>query len=180
MDNIGVACDTMDYSNVKQVFKQYGGATPTFSLNGIKALARVVDVYDGDTVTLVLEVNGAFLKFKTRLMGIDACEMKSKTSQSKELAVKARNKLFDLVTGQKHDVPVVNKKDIAILLEKEVYLVWVHCSNFDKYGRLLAEIFASPKSTKSFSSIIIQESLAYKYEGDTKLTEEQQVKLLGR
>jgi endonuclease YncB( thermonuclease family) len=48
----------------------------------------------------------------------------------------------------------------------------------DKYGRLLVDVFATPASTTSFSTILVQDKLAYKYEGDTKLTEEQQYALL--
>lgn len=168
---------SMDISIVKEQYKQHGGNTPFFTLNGIKNYARVTEVYDGDTITIVMNVNGSFLKFKCRMMGIDTCEIRSKNPKNKELAVKARNRLIQLVTDKQVD-EASKKKDVSSFLEEDVYLIWVHCLEFDKYGRALIHCFKSHESTKSFSDILVEERLAYKYEGDTKLSEEQQVQLL--
>lgn len=168
----------MSLSEVQQRFQQYGGkTTPFFTLNGLKTYARVCSVYDGDTITVVMDINGSFLKFKCRLMGIDTCEIKSKNAANKELAVKARNRLIELITKGKR-VEDAKKKDVEMILEEEVHLIWVHCLEFDKYGRTIIECYASPDSTTSFNQMLVDERLAYKYEGDTKLTEEQQVALL--
>lgn len=164
----------------KDTFKHHGGETAYFTLDGIKTFARVVDVYDGDTMTLVLQMNGVFLKFKTRMAGIDTCEMRSKNLKIKRLAIQARNRLISLVTRRPYDdINVITKKsEVAVMLDEEVYLIWVHCLEFDKYGRLLADCYSSPNSMTSFSTALIHENLAYNYEGDTKLTEEQQIALL--
>ena len=45
--------------------------TPVFSLNGHKCKAKVVYVYDGDSVHLVLEVFGKLYKWKCRIAHID-------------------------------------------------------------------------------------------------------------
>lgn len=169
MDSVGTA---------KRTYGPYGGTTPFFSLNGLKTYARVVDVYDGDTLTLVLDINGSFLKFKTRVMGLDTCEMRSKNAKNKDLAVKARNRLIGMITGQVYDDLMNKKKDITQIFEEDVFVIWVHCSEFDKYGRLLADCYSSSDTPKSFATILIEEKLAYKYEGDTKLSEEQQVGVL--
>lgn len=167
----------MDISSVKEFYKQHGGNTPFFTLNGIKDYARVTEVYDGDTITIVMNISGSFLKFKCRMMGIDTCEIRSKNPKNKELAIKARNRLIQLITDKQVD-EASKKKDVSSFLDEDVYVVWVHCLEFDKYGRALIQCFKSPVSTKSFSEILVEEKLAYKYEGDTKLTEEQQVQLL--
>jgi len=166
-----------DITTVKEFYRQHGGNTPFFTLNGLKDYARVTEVYDGDTITIVLSVNGSFLKFKCRLMGIDTCEIRSKNLKNKELALKARNRLIQLITNKQVD-EASKKKEVASFLEDDVYLIWVHCLEFDKYGRALIHCYSSPQSTKSFSDILVEERLAYRYEGDTKLTEEQQVSLL--
>lgn len=167
----------MEISSVKELYKQHGGNTPFFTLNGIKDYARVTEVYDGDTITIVMNISGSFLKFKCRMMGIDTCEIRSKNPKNKELAVKARNRLIQLITDKQVD-DASKKKDVAAFLEDDVYVIWVHCLEFDKYGRALIHCFKSPESTKSFSDILVEEKFAYKYEGETKLTEEQQVQLL--
>ena len=167
-----------DYKNK---YSQHGGSTPFFTLNGLKMHARVCDVYDGDTITLVMDVNGSFLKFKTRLTGIDACEMKSQNIKNKDLAYKARNRLIELITHisvkerEERDNKVLNRKSIAKLFEDNVYLVWIHCFEFDKYGRLLADCYESNSCNKSFAQILNEEKLAYKYNGETKLSEYQQI-----
>jgi endonuclease YncB( thermonuclease family) len=165
----------------KEKYSQHGGSTPFFTLNGLKMHARVCDVYDGDTITLVIDVNGSFLKFKTRLTGIDACEMKSLNIKNKDLAIKARNRLIELIThmpGEESDNKVLNRKSIAKLFEDNVHIVWVHCFEFDKYGRLLADCYESNSSDRSFAQILNDENLAYTYNGETKLSECQQVEFL--
>jgi endonuclease YncB( thermonuclease family) len=122
-----------------------------------------------------------FYKFKIRIMGIDTCEMKSKNKANKDLAIKARNRLLELITKQPIDPLMINtKKHIDDLLNKEVYLVYVHCLEFEKFGRVLAHLYENETSTKSYEDILVEEKLAYRYMGDTKLTEEQQVALLTR
>jgi endonuclease YncB( thermonuclease family) len=167
----------MSIVSAKELYKQHGGNTPFFTLNGIKDYARVTEVYDGDTITIVMNINGSFLKFKCRMMGIDTCEIRSKNPRNKELAVKARNRLIHLITDKQVD-EASKKKEVSSFLEEDVYVIWVHCLEFDKYGRALINGFRTPQSIKSFSDILVEEKLAYKYEGDTKLTEEQQVQLL--
>lgn len=167
----------MNITSAKEQYKQYGGNTPFFTLNGIKDYARVTEVYDGDTITIVMNISGSFLKFKCRMMGIDTCEIRSKNPKNKELAIKARNRLIQLITDKQVD-ETSKKKDVSSILEEDVYVIWVHCMEFDKYGRALIHCYKSPESLKSFSELLVEEKLAYKYEGDTKLTEEQQVQLL--
>lgn len=164
----------------KEVFRQHGGSTtPEFSLNDIKTYARVISCYDGDSIGLVIPIFNTFYKFKVRLMGIDTCEMKSKNKSNKDLAIKARNRLLELITKQAIDPQVINsKKHIDDLLHSDVHLVFVHCLEFEKFGRVLAHIYDNETSTKSYADILIEEKLAYKYMGDTKLTEEQQVAFL--
>jgi endonuclease YncB( thermonuclease family) len=169
-------------SDPKETFRQYGGAsTPEFSLNNMRTYARVISCYDGDSIGLVIPVFNTFYKFKIRIMGIDTCEMKSKNKANKDLAVKARNRLLELITKQHIDPLVINtKKHIDHLLSNEVYLVYVHCFEFEKFGRVLAHIYEHETSTQSYADVLVEEKLAYRYTGDTKLTEEQQVALLTR
>lgn len=164
-------------ASIRELYRPHDSSTPFFSLNGLTSYARVIDVYDGDTITIVLEVNGFFLKFKCRLNGIDTCEIKSKNTLNRQTALKARDRLFNLITG-KHIDNNDSKKEITEYLDRHVYMVWVHCLEFDKYGRVLIECYASEHSDVSFSQILLQEKLAYPYQGTTKLTEEQQLSVL--
>ena len=152
----------------KEDFRQFGGSTPELSINGLKTYGRLIDVYDGDTVKVILPTFGSYYKFTIRLNDIDTCEIRSKDKVLQNNGIKARDRLFELVTNSK----VNTKNDIKKTLESDVYLVWVDCCNKDKYGRVLANIYKDKDTTKSFSEILLEEKLAYKYEGKTKLSDD--------
>ena len=165
---------------LQDLFKNYdNSSTPHFSLNGQKMWGRVVSLYDGDTLTIALNIFSGVYKFSVRMNGIDTCEIKSKNDNNKELAKNARSRLLSLVTGK--DLTETStwndRRKINNVLNKDIYMVWVECFDFDKYGRLLANIYSNENS-ECFSHILIKEKLAYTYEGNTKLTEEEQVKCL--
>jgi micrococcal nuclease len=92
---------------------------PPFSLNGLMVPARIVSVYDGDTFHCIFEFNGKFYNWTCRLDGIDTPEMRSKNPKEKEHAILARDKLRELILGK---------------------VVTVKLGEFDKYGRVLANI----------------------------------------
>jgi len=152
----------------KEDFKQYGGSTPELSINGLKCYGRLIDVYDGDTVKVILPTFNSYYKFTIRLNGIDTCEIKSKDKILQDNGIKARDRVLELLTNNKKDT----KKDIKKLLESEVFLVWVECFNNDKYGRILANIYKDKNEKKSISEILLEEKLAYSYEGKKKLSNE--------
>ena len=59
-------------------------------------------------------------------------------------------------------------------------MVYVSCDGADKYGRVLANVFASDLENEvSFSDILVREKLAYTYNGESKPTEELQLEMLG-
>lgn len=152
-------------------FKQYGGATQRFSLNDLKTYARVVNIYDGDTIQAIIPVFDTYFKFSIRLHGIDTSEMTSKITEQKVLAIKARNRIVELTTGRPSDINVLKtKKSIETFLDNEVFLVWLHCFGMDKYGRVLANIYSSESDKeRSFADILIAENLGTPYFGKTKL-----------
>jgi endonuclease YncB( thermonuclease family) len=155
-------------SKNKEDFKQYGGSTPELSFNGFKSYGRLIDIYDGDTIKVILPIFDSYYKFTIRLNGIDTCEIRSKDKVLQDNALKARDRLFELLTNNK----VNTKNDIKNILESDVHLVWVECCNKDKYGRILANIYKNKDTEKSVSEILLEEKLAYKYEGKTKLSED--------
>jgi endonuclease YncB( thermonuclease family) len=148
-------------------------------------IGRVVDIYDGDTITCVINVFNGFFLFNIRLGDIDTCEIKSKMAKCQELSYKARYRMFELITKtkinlkeQKHPLKIKN----LLSDQLNVYLINILCGSFDKYGRLLGWIFDTTDKdcykSNSYNHILLREKLAYEYNGSTKLTEEQQIKLL--
>jgi endonuclease YncB( thermonuclease family) len=118
-----------------------------FSFNGIDVTSKVKRVIDGDTVIVTLPItlqiggnicrNGDY-EFSIRLYGINTCELKG-PEREKALCAKDRlQQLIDECNGE----------------------VFIKCKQYDKYGRILGELFSSEKSEKSFNQILLDEGLA--------------------
>ena len=123
-----------------------------FTFSGQNFACKCVDVYDGDTVTLVVPIKDSYYKMKCRLYGIDTPEKKTKDGYEKKCANIARNRMIELIHGK---------------------IVWVECIDWDKYGRLLANIYLKKSDMKnsrnSVNDLMIVENLAYGYDGGKKI-----------
>ena len=130
---------------------------PLFSFQNKVILARVIEVYDGDTCTVLFEYGGEIIKYKCRAMGYDCAEMKPKKDdpnrdQEKKLALAAKARFIELMGGSD---AVVNMK----------------CLQFDKYGRILAYLYKLSDDVEkdpSINSLMISEGHGKAYEGGTK------------
>jgi endonuclease YncB( thermonuclease family) len=112
---------------------------------------KVIRVYDGDTIHIAarLHIDGIniprLFRYSVRLRRIDSPEMKTKNSREKELAVKSRDALSQLIMGK------------MVVLENVEY---------DKYGRILAEIVM--EDGVNVSDWMIRGGYAVEYDGGTK------------
>lgn len=112
---------------------------------------KVVRVYDGDTITIAarLCIDGIDIprlyRYSVRLRRIDSPEKKTKNKKEKELAIKSRDALSDLIMGK------------MVILENIEY---------DKYGRILAEILTEDQI--NVSDWMLDGGFAVKYDGGTK------------
>jgi endonuclease YncB( thermonuclease family) len=171
--------DIKEKKHAEKFFANHTLETPSVSMNGVKSWCRVVDVYDGDSLTIVLPFKQKkhVCKFAVRLSGVDACEMNSKLSENRYKAVKARDRVIQLVTGTNTIPTFKTRKDVQGFLNEKVYVVWIECYCMDKYKRVLADVYPA-QCTESISATLVKENLAYTYHGKTKLSEEQQLDVL--
>ena len=110
-------------------------------------LARVVSVYDGDTLKAEIDLGMSITRTcSCRLAGLDTPELRAKTAEEKQSAVLARDRVRELVL----DKPVIIQS-----LEKP-----------DKYGRLLVKVWTLEGSC--LNEILLSENLARPYDGGTK------------
>lgn len=109
-----------------------------------KAWAKVVSVYDGDTVTLLIKLNSKLVRWRTRLIGYDAPELKSKNEEEKVRAIEAKQFLISILPTS---------------------VFYVHIKGLDKYGRLLID---PTYKGKKISDIMIEKNYGYVYNGGTK------------
>jgi endonuclease YncB( thermonuclease family) len=123
-----------------------------FTFSGNTFYAKHCNIYDGDTFSSIFEYRGEFIK--CRCYGYDCAEMKPSLQNEnrlheKELALKAKHRLEELLN--KH----------------ETKLIKIECFGFDKYGRLLVNIW-NMVDEKSINDIMIEEGHAKKYDGGKK------------
>jgi len=129
--------------------------TPTLSLDGYFTIAKVVSVYDGDTCRVVIPYKDDFYKWNVRLDGYDTPEMrpsKSKPNRDKEIEAAKEAKKF-----------LISK-----VMNSPEQLIFIKCKKFDKYGRLLADIYLNMNDTISVNDLMVQNGHGYLYNGGTK------------
>jgi endonuclease YncB( thermonuclease family) len=122
---------------------------PEFSYNGMITFCKVISVYDGDTVTILIKNNGVIYTEKCRLLGIDTPEMRGGDDNSKIKAKLAKE--------------YVVKK----LLNR---VVRIKCGKFEKYGRLLVTFYPNGLKRESLNDELIRVGHAYAYDGGKKQT----------
>ena len=161
-----------------------------FSFDGFKTTARLFDVHDGDTVTVLADVGPFFdspRPFETlltlRLVGIDAPEMTSHDAETKRKAEAARCRIVEILAPDLYDlIPKVNVHEnihenvhehltriqMRDLLNKRDVSVFVSCGGYDKYGRTLAEV-SSSDGAPTVNSILLGEKMVNGYDGRRKV-----------
>lgn len=113
-----------------------------FSFDKKCYLCKVVKCYDGDTIHCVFKFDGDYKRFVIRMYGYSSPEIRTSDKKEKELALKARDKLSN------------------IILDKIVYL---ECNKFDKYGRILGIIKLNKNDKESVNDIMLKEDYCVKY-----------------
>ncbi len=98
--------------------------TEKYTLDGEYYLAKCVKCYDADTIHIVIKLNQKFTRFVCRLQKIDTPELRTKCLKEKAAAKSARDYLKGLILDQ---------------------IILVKCGPFDKYGRLLVDVFSQPQ-----------------------------------
>jgi micrococcal nuclease len=115
-----------------------------FSLEGQEHRAKVVDVYDGDTIKCVFPIHNKLYRWNCRIAGVDTPEIRTRCKPEKELGYNVRDKLRE---------KILNK------------IVYLQCGEFDKYGRLLVNILCDDCLVNDW---LVENNYAFAYDGGTK------------
>tara|TARA_B100000242_G_C42968240_1_gene449209 strand:- start:381 stop:824 length:444 start_codon:yes stop_codon:yes gene_type:complete len=115
-----------------------------FSFIGETKEAKVVNVYDGDTIKVVFSVLGKLYKFNSRIQHVDTPEIRTRNKKEKAYGFFVRDKLRE---------KILNK------------VVTIICDDFDKYGRLLLDIKIGDEL---ISNWLVQNNYAFQYDGGAK------------
>ena len=114
--------------------------------------ARIVDIYDGDTCTIVFNYKGDLIKYKARCFGYDSAEMKPLKS------IKNRDEVIKSAKDAKEKFKDLTKWDTM--------LVFIKFGKFDKYGRILGTVYNNDKL--DINEEMIKLGHGYPYDGGTK------------
>lgn len=140
----------MDFETLQTMTRKN---TEFMSLKNKTYDAKIVHIYDGDTMHVVFYEYGQYIKWNCRIMGVDTPEIRTRNIEEKQLGLKVRDILID---------QLLNK------------IVKIHTDDFDKYGRLLIDVeMPLDPQVENQDSIMLSEWLisnnyAYPYEGGTK------------
>jgi endonuclease YncB( thermonuclease family) len=128
-------------------------SVPDYSFAGQTMYGKIVDVYDGDTCTAVVKINGMYQKIKVRCSGYDSPEMKPKKDMpGREAYVKSA---------------VASKDALSSMILNKVVRLEIH--GFDKYGRFLATVFVRRWfGNLNMTSYMIENKYGYPYDGGKK------------
>ncbi len=107
-------------------------------------LARVVNVYDGDTIEVVAMVwPGSRINVRVRIRGIDAPEMRARCAMEHKAAIAARDRLRNIIAG------------------RPVRLTNIRGGKY--FGRVLADVEA--ESGEDMEDILLGSGLVRPYQG---------------
>ena len=128
--------------------------TKKFTLENQIKICKVVDVYDGDTCRVVFNLNNQLNKWTIRMNGYDTPEMRPSRSLENRDEIKKK--------------AIESRDYLKSLIMNENQLVYIHCGEFDKYGRLLGEIYVNKDDEKSVNQLMVENNYGYVYHGGTK------------
>ncbi len=138
-------CKSVDKKYVvDDSLEKYDNKCPMFTLEGEEHQAKVVNIYDGDTIKVVFKIFDTYYRWNCRVMGVDTPEMKTHNEKEKIYATKARDALREKIMDK---------------------IITVKCGKFDKYGRLLIDIYYEKIHINQW---LIDEKYAFAYDGKTK------------
>jgi len=126
-------------------------AVEWLALDDGEARCKVIDIYDADTVTVIVPFCESHFKVKCRLSGIDAAELRTKNEEEKKVGYEGKKFLSDLI---------LNK------------VIWIRFGGWGKYGgRMIGTLFLTlddMMNERSVNNMLIEKGYAYHYDGKTK------------
>lgn len=105
--------------------------TSFYRFDNKKYYCKVIDVYDGDTITIAIKLNKKIFKHKVRMYGYDTPELKPRKDNPN------RNQI---IKNAKY-----TKQKLEELILNKIVVIRIEGPTWDKYGRLLGTIFTRSK-----------------------------------
>ena len=114
---------------------------------GKRIRVQVVNVYDGDTCTILVPIDQSFLKLNLRLQGVDCPEMAPARTRLGQMEARVATRVRDHVAG------LIDQREFTAQLDQ-----------WDKYGgRALGQLWLSREQT--LNEYLLAHGLAKPYDG---------------
>lgn len=102
-----------------------------FSLNGMNTFAYPYSIYDGDTLNLVIMLNGKPARFACRTLGYNSAELRTNDENEKKKGYAAKEYFSKLICDKSGNYQVI----------------WAEFGQNDKYGRPLVTLYNIDKNS---------------------------------
>jgi endonuclease YncB( thermonuclease family) len=133
-----------DIKSLIVALQNTSNATPLFEIKNCVKLAKIVDVYDGDTAKACFSLDGScetIYRFIIRMHGYDSEEIR----QLKNEPLRDEKKKLALLQKKALEDMILNK------------LVFIDCLGHDKYGRILGKIYLDAEKIECVNDRMINE-----------------------
>jgi endonuclease YncB( thermonuclease family) len=148
------ATDTVH--KIKIVLRYATNDIKQHSFDGVKCYGKLVHVYDGDTFKAVVYNKGQIQKLTFRPVGYDTPEMRPpRDLPDKETHIAKAHE------ARRHFITLCGGIDSYIFLR---------CGPFDKYGRVLVQLYRRRCAERSINDMMLDSGLAKVYTEGKKTT----------
>jgi endonuclease YncB( thermonuclease family) len=155
--NDPINLNDIDISNVKK-----------FTFDGTITDCKVIDVIDGDSITVIMNINNKINMFNIRMYGYDAPRIRHKSKSNKLISLEgkfARLELIKLITSVDEMINIESRtKDISDIIKKyNDKIVKIHLMDFDKYDEIFARIYL-PDKQKFVDELMIESNIVFPFQ----------------
>jgi endonuclease YncB( thermonuclease family) len=124
--------------------------------------AKVVDVYDGDTITIIIMYGDAPMKLKVRVQGVDAPELVVKREKGRVYSAQDE----ELIDLEQRAGAHVRDKVKRMIDGKEIIVKLLRC---DKYGgRQVGAVYLKPQTYETLTEYLLSKRYGKPYQAQKK------------
>ena len=139
----------------KKIYSYNSKIIQKLELKDSEYYIKVIDIYDGDSITGILFYRDIPTIIHIRLYGIDTPELLPKSgSENEKIKEKA--------------LAIMAKITLMKIIIDNNYILYIKTKGSEKYGRTLADIYIKHNSEISINRYLIDMNLADTYSGKTK------------
>lgn len=148
-------CFKTEYQRVGEETYDYGYENlPIYGLHGKEFYCKVLEVYDGENITITYQTNeslsaeahNGYTRLACRLEGIGTPSITSNDACERRAAIMSRNHLFFLLTNSTIR-EVSTRHDMRRIFKESQTIVRVRCAGYDPRGKVFITLYAPPSTT---------------------------------